>query len=188
MVAGSVEGWRARALHEAGHAVAAHHLGVAFRSVVLRHDEPSLGCVLIDRALPRLDGLELAYAPVEAVSARLRRRIEAHLMVSCAGPAAEAMHSGAAAGHCAVHEEDRVQALLDLATKSPDEREHFLGWLQARTRTLLECEVTWAEVTAVAEALLARRALTRRDVSEVAAEGVDRWERSRLRRPAVSEP
>ena len=40
----------------------------------------------------------------------------------------------------------------------------------------------------MAEALLARGVLLRREVTEVAADGVDRWERSRLKRPVVIEP
>lgn len=181
-MAASVDDWRATAHHEAGHAVMAHRLGVAFRVVTLEPGHASLGQVVIESLLPRLDGLELGFATPDEVSARTRRRIEHHLMVACAGWTAELRYGGIGGSwHGPEHDEPAMHRMLDLISKSRAERVHFLAWLRARSTTLIDGGLLWAQVESVAGALMERGTLTRRDVSESVAAGIDAWEQARLR-------
>ncbi len=88
----------AKAFHEAGHAVVAHHLAVRYPSVTVNMAAASLGEVVLRDPPPQLDLVERHTSSVERPATRMRTFVEGHILVAWAGPLAERHHTGRARG------------------------------------------------------------------------------------------
>ncbi len=76
------KGLESTAYHEAGHAVVAFELEIPFESVTIAPDEESVGSMIYQRRLQKLDDYG-------SISARRRATLEAHVRVLIAGWIAE---------------------------------------------------------------------------------------------------
>ena len=127
---------RSTAVHEAGHAVMAYLLGRPFTSISVVPDGDALGQV--SHALPGA-----WFRPDVEVTARVRNRIEDHVMISLAGAEAEsawyARQPDAPPGweeHVSDGADHDMRAALDLADYvcggSVPEVEAYVEWLRHR--------------------------------------------------------
>lgn len=148
------------AFHEAGHAVVAHALGRAFTRVSVIAEGDTLGRCSFRRPGPW-------FRPDERVDGATRRRLEERIMISLAGPEAEAMVSGEYDGEAA--EEDVARAFRDatFATGCEEEAWAYLGWLRLRTLNLMKRDGLWQPIGALANELLVKRQLPYRDARRV---------------------
>lgn len=150
----------ATAHHEAGHAVAAWHLGIAVRMVMVTGDR-SLG--YLGRMVHAPISTQLAEAlEAGAVSPAQRQRVEGLVMMMLAGELAERRHRGRANHLGASEDRAHARSLLTLITADPDEESAYLSWLFIRARNLVEAH--WPQITAVAAALLEQGTLTGREL------------------------
>lgn len=134
--------------HEAGHAVAAYLLGRAFTRVSIEANEETVG-----RCSFRAPGEW--FRPHERLDTRTRARLEERIIISLAGPHAEAMFSGRFDDDAAAEDIARASELADyMSNNDPDESQAYLEWLGYRTRRLTEREVFWPAVDALAHGLL----------------------------------
>jgi Peptidase family M41 len=151
---------RLTAFHEAGHAVVAHALGRAFTRVSVVADDDTLGRCSFRRPGPW-------FRPQERVDGATRRRLEERIMISLAGPEAEAVLSGEYDAEAA--DEDVARAFRDAsyATGCEEEAWAYLGWLRLRTLNLMKRDGLWAPIEALAGELLARGELSYRAARRV---------------------
>lgn len=161
----------AKAFHEAGHAVVAHHLGVRYPSVTVNMAAASLGEVVLREPPPQLDAVERHSATVERPPTRLRSFVEGHILVAWAGPLAERRHTGRYNWRDARGDVESIWPVAELISHSDDESKALVEWLRARADAVLAVERTWAEVTAVADVLQREGVLTPSEVS-LAIDGV----------------
>jgi len=147
----------ATAYHEAGHAVAAHHEHMRFRSVTIRPGAGNLGHLAY-----RMPGW---FQPDVEADARHRRLVERDARVSFAGPAAEARFKGRHNWRGASDDLDQAVSLLGYVCGSNGELEAYVRLIRMQAQGLMERH--WDEVQAVAEALLERECLTAAEVAAV---------------------
>lgn len=171
---------QATAYHEAGHAVMALLLKKRFSMATIEPGEDFLGMVAYSGLQAWESRTELLeYGSFDDLGARDRSFLERDIMVSLAGPVAEAIYLGAA--DVAVHLGGRgdYQKILDLVTRfmAPDEAQPYVKWLEERAKTRLENPISWRGVTAVAECLLEEKTLTRNRVKSAVAADLDEWKR-----------
>jgi hypothetical protein len=158
--------------HEAGHAVAAYVLGRAFTRVSIRPDGETLG-----RCSFRPPGDW--FRPDERIDGLTRRRIEERIMISLAGPEAEALYSGRYDGDAAQEDVERAFQHACFVTTGESEAWAYLEWLRLRTLNLMNRDGFWASVEE-----LARELLRHEEVSYPRA----RWTIERVIGPVLDEP
>ena len=162
------------AYHEAGHAVATYlaRQRIYEVSIVPKPSEDSLGHVKGEHSTPPdADSSGPVSVYFDSIGeAKVRHRIETDIMVTMAGPVAEALltnrrpwvvrldESGSSEGDTS-SVSDRITYIA-----AYDERviDAYLKWLWQRTRVMLNWGPHWAGVKAVAEALLKRRHISGR--------------------------
>src|SRR5438128_1711368 len=142
------------AYHEAGHAVAAFRLERKFRSITIEPDPDGqyLGCLTMYPNPP-------TFHPDIEVTARGERWLRDSIMGSLAGELADNLHCGRVNTDAVYFYGHDMHTAVDLALRfvnEGDELEQYLGWLRARTKTLLQRDITWAGLEALAAALLQR--------------------------------
>ncbi len=157
------------AIHEAGHAVAAHVLGRAVLRVTIVPEPGSRGSV--DDFPPR--GSSKAFGGLSV------RIADKQIMVHMAG--VEAAHR-VSSDHIGVeqgggYDYDRAFELASLLTYSgdPDEARARIAFLRVRVRSLLEVPVHWAAVEHVAEQLLERPTMNSRQAKACIQAGMDAY-------------
>jgi ATP-dependent Zn protease len=150
-----VQRLRRVAYHEAGHAVAAVELNVAFREVSIVPADGTVGHVVRSLSGAIRRSLESGTPP--------RRRVEAAVMICFAGEVAEHRFSGR---HDWVGaERDITSALdyLDTITESSREAAAYRTLLWIRTEQLFAKDHIWAGVEALAAALMERPTINGRE-------------------------
>lgn len=159
---------QASAYRNAGHAVIALHLGLGLQ-------ERSISIVPCDEAAhPGLLEREYFGAADKDPRHGLRQRVEARVMISLAGPAAQQRFGPSEKG-TAHSEQDHSEALSLLSTisTSDEERNAYMTWLNVRVRDMLMVPRVWAQVEAVASAFLEHKRLTTREVRKITLRAVE---------------
>ena len=154
------------AYHEAGHAVAAFLMRRRFKKVTIIPEGNALGslagCGWRSKLNPEYDD-----------GARLRHRIEADIIVSLAGPVAEAKltsrfnHIGACQDY-----HDAVGCAL-YVTDSKNETEAYINWLLERTKNILSF-IRWDAVKELADELIKQREIGYTIARKIIRKGFDR--------------
>ena len=185
---------RETAYHEAGHAVAAHFLGIGIvKASIVPHDD-TLGC--ITRRPTRTNWEErLTVAGYESsyggfIDGCTRRWVEEQVMLALAGAHAQehavpGTDVDAAMGITMIPDDlaakltvdgpvcwmdgdaARANHLVAQVSGSDDEASAYLEWLNRRTRNLLCLPAYWPAVEALAAALMEHKTLTGRQVREL---------------------
>ena len=158
---------RATAFHEAGHAVAAVKERVRLRSLSIEPDEDSAGRISHANPLQnaRLD-IDTSYIN--------RMRMERLVRVSLAGPAAQQRF--ARSSWRRFHGSDDYKQALRLLYRFADGKalSAYFNLLQAWTESFLYRPGVWAQVSAVASALLKKKTLSAREVRPLMREAFKR--------------
>jgi hypothetical protein len=163
----------ATAYHEAGHAVASIWHGRGLRRVTIVPDERRglLGYVEHPKR-PRVtfqpEWKDLDEAPFQTLVIR-------EILVVLAGPAAEERFTGRANPDGARGDMDHVNDLAYRVCPDDDERMHFVGWLEARSRCFVHRPMVWTGIEGVARALLERPTMSGREVKEAYHEAHRNW-------------
>ena len=162
------------AIHEAGHALAAHLLGFEIDHTMIgpdRDDEDSLGLCLLTEEIR--NSVDIEDADFEApsggadVDPETRQLIDRHVMYTLAGMTiAEAM-TGPEARNRADSDHYSAFRLAMRITGSNDEANAYLQWMRRRTESLTQHPLFLPCASAVADALLERKTLTGREFAEV---------------------
>jgi ATP-dependent Zn protease len=147
----------AAAYHEAGHAVAAHAMGLKLHPVTIRSRGGSAGPSI---PMDPLRGIRLEFGSPK----RTQLQIEAAIIVLLAGSIAQRRHE-VQSWSLADREPDRAAgfALALRVSPDPETAAAHLRWLELRAIRLVE--ERWAAVERVANALLDKRTLTVKEIS-----------------------
>ena len=151
----------ATAYHEAGHAVLSWYLRLPFMYVTVLSDKESgtLGHVRY-YSFPKL-----AYDECPSRPLAQRDSWERHLMCSYAGRISEQIFRGQRVRYGYEGDyEQMADQVLKFGGESKEVHIHWCHWLHARTKNLVEQH--WREIEAVAEALIKRERLSRREVQQ----------------------
>jgi hypothetical protein len=162
------------AFHEAGHAAAAFHLGVAVKEVSI---VPDIGAERLGHCAGY--GYPDWFSPDALIDDRSRALAEREIIVMFAGPAAEARARGRR-DHVGAGGDDYRYA-IDLASRfcgSIEETTAYVAWLALRAQNLIHDPFVWFGVEALAAALLARRTLTGRKARAAYRAGQDEFRRA----------
>jgi hypothetical protein len=147
---------RATAYHEAGHAVAAFHLGIGIGrkgvNVIPDSSEDRAGMAHIRKGF--------AGRPDYEVTDRMRHGAEKHVVASFAGEAAQRRFraSSVRTWHAATDRKNAVD-LLSYFVPEKRELEAYCQWPQSRAENLIKRPEVWAQIHAVADALVERKHL-----------------------------
>ena len=149
------------AYHEAGHAVAAFHLGIKGKSVSIEPIEDSAGH--FQHANP-LQGIQL---DVDG-SDRARLRVERLVKVCFAGPIAQRRFNpkGYRTSHASSDFETATGVLMRL-TGSTKELEAYAELLHIQTEQMICNRLNWLRIEEVAKALIEQRKLSARQLRTV---------------------
>jgi hypothetical protein len=160
----SAQKLRSTAYHEAGHAVAAFHLGIGIGrkgvSVIPDRSENRDGSAHILKGFAGRPDIE--------ITDRMRLGAEKHAIATFAGEAAQRRFRASSVRRW--HGSgDRRRALDLLSYFAPEKRElkAYCRWLQIRAENLIASHLVWADCCAVADALVERRHLTPHDVRTI---------------------
>lgn len=141
------------AYHEAGHAVAAHALGVEVEGVSIVEDEGSLG----RSTTPLPENFDLSGEGADAV-------LENHLITGVAGAASEELLTGELSELTGKDLEGVVELLMSLSDTGASVKVDSEEALDKAKSILRD---NWSSVQALAEALLEHEELDREGVLEV---------------------
>ena len=155
---------RETAFHEAGHGVAAYHLAVPIASVDIHRTDVQLGLTQSTEMPIDEDG--------SRSEAEEKFRIENFCIMSFAGglAGAAAMQRRSERYRGSEGDHRRVEQLLSrtmTGATDPKVFHHYRQYLWHRARVLVATKKVWADISAVAEALLERRKLSAEEVREV---------------------
>lgn len=148
----------ATAYHEAGHAVIAMQLGRGFSRVSIQPDADSLGRTLYS-------AFNRSFNPDINSSTKTRLRIEQCIMCALAGPEAEAQFKGSSRGLGAHGDYKHAVDMASYECGSNEEITAYRKWLRAKTAN--KVKISWGQIEAVAEALVERTSLTRKEAEQV---------------------
>lgn len=140
------------AYHEAGHAVIAMHFRRAIRYVTIEATDTSYGHVLKTPMPPSFD-------PQNEIDARTMRRIEAEILVSLAGLAAESRFTGRRNLRAASGDYRFAVEMAAYAYNFGPVAGKYVEFLEARAMQLMAGPAVWVKVEAMAKALLAHKRL-----------------------------
>jgi len=158
------------AYHEAGHAVVACRLRRPFRYVTIEPESDSLGHV---RKYSWARTLEKTKE--EGASPAMQRRLEHDILMMYAGPHAEAKHTGRQNRRGASHDNANAVSMGGLLHDySSVVLERYLDYLWARAEELVRGPFLWRLIGAVADDLLQRRRLSKKQVRETIARASSR--------------
>ena len=141
------------AYHEAGHAVAAHVLGIEVKSVSIVEEEGTLGRSI--SPLPR------DFDPYAQGAEEVMR---SHLVVGVAGAASEELLTGKLLSIKGKDLEGATKLLMSLAAVGAQTQEDG-EWARKKAKSTLR--YNWESVRALAEALLEHRELDREQIRAV---------------------
>lgn len=144
----------ATAYHEAGHAVAAHLVGIRVLSAGIEPAEGFLGLVAHEGVGAELLAVAQGSAPLTLA---LRARLEAHVLMLLAGSIAEHRQRGRRDHIGSSQDHARALDWLERVSGTPAEAEAYAAWLGHRAEGLLT--LGWAEVERLAAALLEQGSL-----------------------------
>jgi hypothetical protein len=151
----------ALAYHEAAHAVACVHERVPLRSVTIQPDADSEGKASVHHALGGID----PYFDIDSENGRLR--VERYVRVSLAGGIAQHFYwKNSVRGD--FDDVSKANQLLAKIVGSDEELRAYITLLKIQTRQLVR-NLWWAEIRAVAKALVAERHLSARRVRDIIA-------------------
>lgn len=146
----------AAAFHEAGHAVAAHHLKVRFRRIAIGKDTAK-----------ELGWLELWLTPQatadDTVDMRTEHAIERSVIVLLAGSQAERMALGRARYLGSGLDFFEAVRYAGHLCRTRSEMSAYLRWMQLRVRALVESPTWRRPIEALAACLVQRRELGARE-------------------------
>lgn len=144
--------------HEAGHAVAAIRWGVGVQSISVLSRDDSRGRVTVTPSWRRPPG-------------DLRREQVDALVVMCyAGGFSEARYTGRYSSWNTGPDRRDAQSLALSHGYSPLATRRYLSWLRTLAKDFIASDRSWAEVGAVAEALVSRGRLSGNEVKQLLAE------------------
>jgi len=157
------------AVHEAGHAVAARAMGYAVRRITIVPDDDSGGhCI----STPFANSFDPDLANYDG---RVRRRLEAQIIILCAGGVAQARVDPDDAAVLWGSEPDYTNA-HELATWASggdgDEAAAYVGWLKCRAERIIWSPVWWEGIEYLAKQLLVTPTMSGRKVRTVIQEGL----------------
>lgn len=135
------------AYHEAGHAVAAFIEGVPLGPITIIPDGN------VQRNLRRRD-LGNGFRPDVRRAANNRQKIEAEVIATFAGPAAEDAFTGRRNRYAAQDDYPDIKKIASFVCESDEEMIAYLEWLAIRARRVVTDRRNWEAVKAVAAALL----------------------------------
>jgi len=160
---------QALAYHEAGHAVMAHRneLHSAYVTIVPNAEQESQGHC----ALAHPDGFQ----PDVALSPEDEVHLRASIEMCLAGDAAWARLMGRHSWQVASSDYHRAVDLATYMTGDIEETEAYLKWLRVRVKGTIGQPLVWAQVEALAAALLARETLSEDEVREVLYQAVRQY-------------
>jgi len=149
---------QALAYHEAGHAVAAHDLGIRFRYVTIEPDDQAGSLGHCASTLPR-------WFQPDVSDDRQQGWAERDIVMTFAGEEAERLVTGR--GNNVGTENDRrsVWTVAQFVTNSDEETTAFIKWLRIRARQHVNTPRFRVAVAAVADALLEHTRLTKDEVA-----------------------
>ncbi len=151
------------AYHEAGHAVAAWHVGVRAKSLSIIPD-------LTDGSLGRLThhSYFAGVNPDVDDSPRCQRRLENMALVDLVGPAAERRFNPRGYRHNYSNSDyHHAVDLLSCIAPEPDELGAYVGWIEIRARNFVRRDDMWAAIEALAAALLDRREIPGKEIKPI---------------------
>jgi len=153
------------AYHEAGHAVAGYLLHISFGYVTIIPDEDkgSLGYILYD-------GLGEDFQPDVDEPEEVRRKLEPRILCALAGEAAEHRFSGTRNLPGASGDYLSVLNSVMYVCGSTNEADPYATWLYHRAQGMLRNRITWAQVKALATALLAQKHINYETACQVIAQ------------------
>lgn len=150
----------AAAFHEAGHAVAAYHVRVRFRQIVIGKNTAK-----------ELGWLELWLTPQAAdgsiVDVRAEHAIERSVIVLLAGSQAERMALGRAKYLGSGLDFFEAVRYAGYLCRTRPELSAYLRWMQLRVRALVESPAWRRPIEALAMRLIQRRALGAREARDI---------------------
>jgi ATP-dependent Zn protease len=152
------------AYHEAGHAVAAFHLGFRLRDCTIKPAGSSLG---MTRRMGRLylEGIEY-----RSMTPTLRDRIEREIIQGLAGPVAQRRFAPRSCRH--YHASEDYKTAVDTIFRiSPSGQEvnAYMQWLKIRAENLVALH--WHEIKQVADALMVHETLDGTTIEQVICPG-----------------
>ena len=155
------------AYHEAGHAVMAFELHQRFPYVTIDPDDNSFGHPRFPLSRWR------NFQPDWDTSSRVIHRLDADIMCSLAGCAAEAKYVGR---HDWVEPHDdwmQAHALAHHLCRSDEETRAYLKWLWIRTRNAIDVGFVWLAVQNLAKELVTRKTIGYRNARKIIYRSVD---------------
>ena len=150
----------ATAYHEAGHAVAAFHLGAALGKVSIKADPEDGSLGRCHTPLPK-------WFNPDDIDARTHEWVRKHVVISLAGRAAEKLLTGRNNNAGARGDLQYATKLALYVTGSNESAGAYLRWLTLEAGNLVNCEVQKVAIEAVARELLSRECLPSSDVKDV---------------------
>jgi ATP-dependent Zn protease len=159
------------AYHEAGHAVAALMLGLPLEEVSITMDGEH-GLVGGTHCRPRLAHLD-PDTHWGRVSPEDAGQLRAAIMVSCAGPLAEARCTGRFTWRCGEGDRETAMEYARYMRHDPAAFQAYLDAIFRQTAELINATRTWPLVEAVAQALLERGRLDGPEARQIVAQARD---------------
>ena len=163
------------AYHEAGHAVVAFELEIPVESVTIAPDEESVGSMIYQRRLQKLDDYG-------SISARRRATLEAHVRVLIAGWIAEKRFNPKGFRRSGAQEDQRTLiTIVFLLSNSEKEARLYHRLLEVQTVQIVNRR--WFAIKALAAALLKKETLSGEEAGKLIMKAFqDEMDRAKKRR------
>ena len=170
---------QSNAYHEAGHAVAAHKLGVRVQSLSIVTNDDSGGRM---NFAPYFSGINLEYDSLP----RTQRRAENYALVCLAGPEAQKRFNPHGLRH--YHAEDDYRQAVDILhylSSGPEEVSAYFELIRIRAYAMINNSTVWPVICSVAERLIDEHELSGKQVRETIAESTQKMLRARLDKAVI---